>query len=218
MTDSPVDLAIALAPRRAHPALMALFALDARLADIVASTSEPLIGQLRLAWWREALVRLDTSPAPAEPVLRDLARLVLPHGVTGAELAAMTEGWEAVLMGQLPDQATLTDYATQRGAVLFGAAARMLGTDPTARMTAAGRGWALAALCRHGSDASVVDLARRCADAAFDETFAGFWPRAERPLGILAMLAARDLVTSRDLARRWPTATAFIRFRLIGRR
>ena len=51
-------------------ALAALLALDDALARLLRSTREPALGQMRLAWWREALERLDTAPPPAEPVLR----------------------------------------------------------------------------------------------------------------------------------------------------
>ena len=48
-------------------ALAALLALDDSLATLLRTTREPALGQMRLAWWREALERLDTAPPPAEP-------------------------------------------------------------------------------------------------------------------------------------------------------
>ncbi|RYE01298.1 MAG: hypothetical protein EOP61_11635, partial [Sphingomonadales bacterium] len=74
-------------------ALAALLALDDALATLLRTTSEPALGQMRLAWWREALERLDSAPAPAEPVLRALAGEVLPLGVTGASLVPIVHGW-----------------------------------------------------------------------------------------------------------------------------
>ncbi|MEP3723688.1 MAG: hypothetical protein ABJM59_05815, partial [Parasphingorhabdus sp.] len=40
-----------------------LFALDSRFAEILRSTSEILIGQIRLTWWRDVL----TKPATERP-------------------------------------------------------------------------------------------------------------------------------------------------------
>ena len=90
--DPDRKLALAYVPAAARPAVEALWRLDASFAAILATGTQPLISQMRLAWWREALERLDAAPPPAEPVLQALAAHVLPK-VSGAELAAMEEGW-----------------------------------------------------------------------------------------------------------------------------
>ncbi|MEI9850036.1 MAG: squalene/phytoene synthase family protein [Sphingomonas sp.] len=61
-------------PRRGGGALAALLALDDALARLIRTTGEPALGQMRLAWWRESLERLDAAPPPAEPVLATLRR------------------------------------------------------------------------------------------------------------------------------------------------
>src|SRR5689334_18098035 len=94
--DPDRKLALAYVPAAARPAVEALWRLDAALAGILATGTQPLISQMRLAWWREALEALDRAPPPAEPVLQALAAHVLP-AVTGAELAALEEGWLVLL-------------------------------------------------------------------------------------------------------------------------
>ncbi len=47
------DLVWQLLPWRFRPAFAALFAIDVALADVVRATSEPVLGAIRLAWWRE---------------------------------------------------------------------------------------------------------------------------------------------------------------------
>ncbi len=84
-------------PAGVRPAVTALWALDEQFAHIVASTREPMIGEMRLVWWRDALVRLDGSAPPGEPLLQALSRDVLPAGLTGAEMSAMEEGWAVLL-------------------------------------------------------------------------------------------------------------------------
>lgn len=74
MPSSDVERALAVryAPLDAQPGMAALLALDERLGAILRSTREPLIGQMRLTWWHEALAALDTASAPAEPLLSTL--------------------------------------------------------------------------------------------------------------------------------------------------
>ena len=92
-------LILTYAPAHGRAALAALLALDDALAQLLRSTSQPAVGQLRLAWWREALARLDTQPPPAEPVLQSLAAAVLPLGVSGTSLVPVPE-WSTRLWPQ----------------------------------------------------------------------------------------------------------------------
>ncbi len=84
--DPERELALSYAPRAAMLRLLALFTLDDSLASIPRTTREPMVGQMRLTWWHEALTGLDTASLPAEPV-RALAWHVVPHGVAGARMA-----------------------------------------------------------------------------------------------------------------------------------
>jgi phytoene synthase len=146
-------LALAYVPADRRPALEALWRLDVALGQVLATGTDPMISRIRLAWWREALERLDREKAPAEPILQALAAEVVPKGVSGAELATMVDGWEVLVEpGQL-GPSDLDDYASARGGLLFRHAARLLGGDEHP-VDAAGARWALA------------DLARRCGTAA----------------------------------------------------
>ena len=180
-------LALAYVPVRHRPAVEALWRLDVALGSVLATGREPMISRIRLAWWREALERLDRAPAPAEPVLQGLAAHVLPAGVAGAELAAMEEGWLPLTDAEPPDSAALDGYARRRGGLLFGFSARLLGSG--AEAARGGEAWALIDLARHSSDPAE---ARAAARAARDWKPSGRWPRSLRPLGMLATLAARD--------------------------
>src|SRR3954463_16464203 len=90
-------LALSYIPARHRPAVEALWRLDAALGLVLAGGREPMISRIKLAWWREALERLDREKAPAEPVLQALASHVLPAGVTGGELGGMGGGGGGVL-------------------------------------------------------------------------------------------------------------------------
>lgn len=186
-------LALSYTPTRWRTSLDALFLLDRRLGDIVRSTREPMVGQMRLTWWHDALGRLGTgSPPPAEPVLAMLDAAVLPHGIGGVELAAMIDGWEALLDGPMTDAAVLTSHARARGSTLFELAGRLVGAGAEP-LAAAGEGWALADLAANLSDPAATALARSLAVARLDGIGAMRWSRATRGLGALVLLARMDV-------------------------
>ena len=196
MTD-PADpertLALSYAPPQSRAALAALFALDDTLAQILRTTREPLVGQMRLTWWHQALCALDTAPPPAQPVLQALAAEVLPRGVSGARLAEMIDGWEVLLEADPIGEADLIAHATKRGGAVFASAAMLLGCPPGDMVAAAGEGWALADLAANLSDAQVTARAAALAQAKLHEAMARRWSRAGRPLGALALIARMDL-------------------------
>ena len=187
--DPERDLALAYAPddgRRA--ALSALLALDAALGDVVRSTTQPALGQIRLAWWREQLAKLDSAPPPAMPVLEALAADVLPRGVTGVDLSRIVDGWDVLIEEEALDDDALDRFGAGRGGVLFAAATSVLGGDRAAAERL-GRGWALFDLARHQSDAATAARADRLAS----EALAGSLRGAPRPLGMLALSARLEL-------------------------
>ena len=171
--------------------LAALLTLDDRLAETVRTTTEPMLGQIRLQWWHDALVRLDTAPPPAEPVLEAVARDVLRDGVTGAAVAEIALAWQAVLQEEL-DAAGLKAFA-QRGARLFELAGRLAGAGAGDPLALAGEGWALADLAGGLSDRGEAAAARMIAEQALAEACAVKWSRNGRALGAMAHLARLDL-------------------------
>jgi 15-cis-phytoene synthase len=181
-------LVLAYAPAGGRAALAALLALDDALARLLRTTSEPALGQLRLAWWRESLARLDTAPAPAEPVLSALAAELLPRGVSGASLVPIVHGWEVLVEEERLDEAALVRFAAGR-ARLFTAAGAVLGAAPGDPLAAAGEGWALADLAAHGGDAAERAAAAALAVPRLAAAKAARWSRPARSLGAMAHLA-----------------------------
>jgi phytoene synthase len=180
------------APASRRRALSALLRLDDRLANLVQTTSQPALGQLRLAWWREALARLDTQPPPGEPVLQELAASVLPLGISGASLVPIVHGWEVLVEEIELDHDALRRFAEGRGQlfVVAGAVMEASARDPLAT---AGQGWALADLARHLRVPAEAAEARAMASALLDKATAVRWSRNGRALGALAHLARLDL-------------------------
>jgi len=190
---TPLDpdriLALSYVPARRRAAVEALWRLDAALGAALGGGSEPLIARIKLAWWREALEKLDREKAPAEPTLRALAEHVVPT-VSGADLAGLEEGW-SVLTGQDPLSPDDLDLYAGRGRLLFRFSAALLGDGPGVEVERAGEVWALVDLARHSGApdaASALEEARRRMAAAE----AWRWPARLRPLGMLHALARRD--------------------------
>ena len=163
-------------PVELRSAFDALFAIDDALAEVVASSTQPALGAIRLAWWRDALERLDTSPPPAEPRLQAVAAELLTRGVTGGALARIAEGWAALF-----EEVREKDAIGARGEALFAVGARLLGSnDP--QVAEAGRYFALADVARRGL-APLLPVQIRPLRI----------PAKLRPLSALARLAVRDL-------------------------
>ncbi len=183
-------LATLYAPAAVRPALFALHALDLELAAVVATTTEAMLGEIRLAWWREALSRLDTAPPPPQPTLAALGRHALPLGVTGRALEPLEDGFLSLLLEERLAGKTLDDHLDRRGGTLFGACATALGVAQASAQVL-GRVWALGQLVRPGARAPPVDPddARRIAAIALP---AHLVP-ALRPLAALADFAVADI-------------------------
>jgi phytoene synthase len=168
-------------PVELRPAFDALFAIDDALAEVVTSSTQPALGAIRLAWWREALERLDTSPPPPEPRLHAAAAELISRNVTGAMLAELEDGW-ATLLDEQPD----IERIGTRGVRLFAIGAKILEADdkqldPAGRLYAQGQVERMRSMPTQHS----AEEMHRLASYRF--------PRRLRPLTALARLAVRDL-------------------------
>ena len=172
-------------PSIVRPAFATLWNLDLAFADVVATTTEPALGAIRMAWWRERLEELDTDKLPrGEPRLSAIARQLLSRGVTGSELSNLEDAWLPLLQ-PFPWREAQAEGLKLRGRILFAIGARLLGGEPE-DAEAAGAFWSLIDGARHCSDeqsahflfseAKAIELSRKI-------------PRVLRPLTVLAATA-----------------------------
>jgi len=213
-----IGLALTYAPLPNRGALAALFSLDRAMGDVVRTTKEPLLGPIRLAWWRERLEELDDDgTAPAEPRLQQAAAELIPRGVTGRELAALEGGWLR-MFDPFPWTVQTSEAIWFRGNLLFGLGARVVGRADE-RIQGAGGLWTLVDAARHCSDpqsrAMLVEQAR-----SFARGLAGVrFPGPLRPLSTLTVLAIRDCRRGEPFEREGTPgrAAAMLRHRFSGR-
>lgn len=218
MLGADLGLALTYVPLRNRGALAALFAIDRAMGDVVRSTTEPMLGPIRLAWWRERLEELDEGgSAPAEPRLQAIERDLIPRGVSGRELAVLEGGWLR-MFDPFPWTVQTSEAIWFRGNLLFGLGARVVG-QADERIQGAGGLWALVDAARHCSDAvsreMLLDQARTFARGLAGARF----PGPLRPLSMLAVLAIRDARRGEPFEREGTPArvAAMLRHRLSGR-
>lgn len=204
-------LSLAYAPASARLPTLALFALDTRLAGLLRNSREPMLAQLRLAWWRENLERSSDEWPAGEPLLVALRSWNGRHKA----LRSLVDGWEA-LTGAAPLSAdALAAMVAGRGEA-FAALADALGRSHEAEAARwLGRQWAMADLAMRLRNAE-----ERSAVLGMLEADAGRKPRvsrALRPLLVLHGLAGRRLAAGQEAAARSPLALLkAIRLGLLG--
>lgn len=184
------EMALAWTSPKLRAQLSVALQFDRRLARIVARTHEPMLGQMRLAWWRDALAKPAAERPRGDAVLDALGAL-LPG--REAALTAMVDGWEVLVTADRlgPHEAAL--FGAGRGAFFASLAPDPVSPALAARLAAAGRCWALA-----DAAAGVSDLEERAMlVAAGLEATPGRdvvrIPAALRGLAVLEALSLRAL-------------------------
>jgi hypothetical protein len=136
---APQRLAIAHAPKISGACLLWLLRFDLRLQGILQRAKEPMIAQLRFAWWRDVLAKAMSERPSGEPLLAELARL--EHDpVQAAQL--LVDSWE-LMVGEVRagEHETL---AAMRAEAIFGSYARWVNCSEVERQLALALGlvWA----------------------------------------------------------------------------
>ena len=151
--------------------LITLYAYDHELARAPRVASEPLLGEIRLTWWREVLDEIfEDRPVRRQPIALALADVVRRRQLLREPLEAMIDGRYRELERAPMSRDEAIDWADATAGQAAAAAARLL--DPaqdTAAVRAAGQAWALGLLEREGGGPHLTEavvLALRDARAA----------------------------------------------------
>ena len=136
-----------LAPPPAAGRLFALYAFNLEVARIPSVVSEPMLGEIRLQWWRDAIAEIYDGAAPrrhevVEPLAEAIRAADLPRDLYEALLDARSYDPHGTAIG---DRALFDAYVDGTAGALMRLAARVcVAGDPGADDDRAARlaGWA----------------------------------------------------------------------------
>jgi phytoene synthase len=141
-------LSALLAPRAVRDDLIALAAFAGEIARIPAVVHEPLVGEIRFQWWRDALEALGRGEKSGHPIADAVGaarmRHRLPQGLLHGVIDAHTVG---LYEEPLPDDPALWSFLAKTEGAMFGLGLSILGRNDASfqrAADAAGRAYGLA--------------------------------------------------------------------------
>lgn len=157
---------------RARSRLVALYALNLELARVAESVKEPMLGEIRLQWWRETLDGVRAGTPRDHPVAKALVESGAGALLNEKSLSMMIDARSRDLDPVPPnDRAALERYAEGTSAALLSLALDVLEINHDEARAAArsiGLAWAMVGAirstrfhARHGRSLYPADLVRR---------------------------------------------------------
>lgn len=122
-------LAAMAAPAELRGRLFVLYAFNLEVARAPWMTKEPMIAEMRLQWWRDAIEEIEKGgPVRAHEVSTPLAELIVETGIETDVLDRIVEArrWD-IYKETFDDEDQLFDYLNKSGGGLMWASARALG-------------------------------------------------------------------------------------------
>jgi NADH dehydrogenase [ubiquinone] 1 alpha subcomplex assembly factor 6 len=208
--------------------LWALLGFNYEIARVREIVSQPILGQIRLQWWRDAIDEIYAGkPARRHEVATPLAEAIRHHGIARADLDTMIDARERDLAGNPP--ATLADLETwldDTSSRLLQAQCQVLaGAEGGAAARHIGIAWGLVGLIRavpfHAAQRILhipVEIAQVTGLHEEDVYALKPSPPLVAALSILAEAARGHLAAARDLRRAAPRGalSALLIARLAG--
>jgi NADH dehydrogenase [ubiquinone] 1 alpha subcomplex assembly factor 6 len=141
------------APEDRREALVALYGFNFEIAKIREVVHEPMLGQIRLQWWREAIDEIYRGGVLRKhEVVQPLAEAIGRFGLTRYHFDRLIDAREADLADTAPASlAAVETYAGETSGRLVSLALEILGAREEAAMAAGrhvGTAWALVGLIR----------------------------------------------------------------------
>ena len=141
------------APAARREALFALYAFNYEIARVRESVTQPVLGQIRLQWWRENIAAaFEGGGTRHHPVAEALAAIIGEFRLTRDHFDGLIDARETDLTDEAPASlAALEDYAEASSARLVWLALEVLGVHDSAASDAGrhiGIAYALAGLLR----------------------------------------------------------------------
>ena len=123
------------APANRRPHLFAFYAFNAELARVAENVREPMLGEIRLAWWRETVEAASKGVSRNHDVARGLTALFAEHPLALADFEALiaARAFDSS-PDHLADFAALESYVASTSGAVMRLAARILAGDPAPRV------------------------------------------------------------------------------------
>lgn len=142
-----------LAPPDRREDLFALYAFNHEVAKTAEVVSEPILGQIRLQWWRESLDGIYAGTPRRHYAVEPLARAIERAGLPRADFDRLIDARDGQDLDDAPPAtlAALETYAAATGGAPVALALRLLGAEEAETLAAgeaAGTAYALAGLLR----------------------------------------------------------------------
>ena len=131
-------LTVLFAPAPRRDDLFALYAFNLEIAKVRETVSEPMLGRIRLQWWREAIEGFAHGEVRSHAVAEPLAEAMQRRHLAAERFAPLIAGREQDVEPDPPaDLAALETYAAQTSSTLVELALDVLeGGHPSARAAA----------------------------------------------------------------------------------
>ena len=140
------------APRSARSALFALILFNGEIARVREVVSDPMLGQIRLQWWRDVIGEIYAGQTRRHEGVQPLAEAIREHDLTRSYFDSLIDARERDLDDSPPETlAALEAYAEQSAAPLVSLTLEAVGADAASLVDLArhsGTAWALAGLVR----------------------------------------------------------------------
>jgi phytoene synthase len=131
------------APQKLRTHLFALYAFNHELARVAESVREPMLGQIRLAWWRETLEAARAGNPRDHDVARAMAEVLAARDLPEPLFDALIEARHFDVSDEMfADLAALETYVDATSGNVMRLAARILGSGEASEALARSAGLA----------------------------------------------------------------------------
>jgi len=139
-----------MSDRQGREDLLILYAFHYELSKVPDVTSEPMLGQIRYEWWREAVDEIYTGrEVRRHEISTPLAEMLTRTDVPRFWIDRLIDGRARDLDPQaFSDMTEARDYARQTSGQLMQIAVKVLGGSPDDSVLRAGEAWGLTGLGR----------------------------------------------------------------------
>ena len=142
--------AAVFADKAGRERLQLLYAFHYELAKVPELVSEPMIGQIRYQWWRDAVAEIyESKPVRKHEIATPLGKMLLEYNVPRFWVDRLIDGRERDLDPRpFANLGEAKDYCRQTSGVLMQIAVKILGAEPSEAVLSAGEAWGLTGLAR----------------------------------------------------------------------